>query len=566
MRHLGNWRAAFFFPSTLALVVWPGAVLAPGGGENARTAWFEQARFGMFIHWGIYSVLGRGEWVMHQEKIPVAEYEKLGFQFNPTEYNPREWAALAREAGMKYITVTTKHHDGFCMFASELTDYDCLSTPAKRDFIGELVEACRAEGLRIMFYYSLLDWHHPHYVPKPKWVEDPPGHQRDFSRYLDYMFGQIRELCLKYKPDGIWFDGGWEHSAEEWRSEELMRMIRELLPNAIVNNRSRLPGDFDTPEQRIPAAPVRRGQERRLWETCMTINNHWGYAAADHNHKSVRQLIHNLVDIVSKGGNYLLNVGPMPNGKIQPEFVVRLRQMGAWLKVNGESIYGTQPSPFRTLPGGGCTVKGNRLYLHVFDWLTEPLVLEGLQNRVKAAYLLRDRTPIEVRQEGTRLTILPAALVPDPYDTVIAVEVEGTPKVDLAIRPAADGSIDLPARFAEVHGQTARYEFGPERDNIGFWTDPSDWVSWDFLVTQAGTYRVEITYACGPGQEGSEYALVVGEQQLTGKVKNTGGWGKFVTETLGELTLAEGRYTLAVKPLTKPHGAVMNLQGVRLRR
>jgi len=537
------------------------------GQPEARLAWFQEAKFGMFIHWGVYLVLGRWEWVMHNERVPIPTYEQLVPQFNPKEYRPKEWAQLAKEAGMRYIAVTTKHHDGFCMFDSALTDYDCMSTPARRDFIGELVEACRAEGLKVMFYYSLLDWHHPHYVPRPKWVEDPPGHQRDFSRYLDYMFGQIRELCTKYRPDGIWFDGGWEHPAAEWRAEELIRMIRELLPNAIVNNRAGLPGDFDTPEQHIPAAPMGRRAPRRLWETCMTINNHWGYHATDHNHKSVRQLVHNLVDIVSKGGNDLLNVGPKPDGTIQEEHGVRLRQMGAWLRVHGEAIYGAEPNPFLRLPPplGGCTVKGNRLFLHFFDWPTEPVRLDGLQNRVRAAYLLRDGTPVEVRQEEDHLLLLPTPLLPDPYDTVVVLEVEGTPQVETFLRPRPDGSLDLHARFAEVHGETARYESGGGKDNIGFWTNEKDWVSWDFALEKGGTYEVLLTYACEPGSEGSEFEVVVGQQRLTGTIEATKSWTDFRSISLGRLSLEPGRYTLSVRPLRKPRLAVMNLQRILLK-
>jgi alpha-L-fucosidase len=538
---------------------------------RARTAWFEEARFGMFIHWGVYSLLGRGEWVMYNERIQVPDYEKLYPQFNPTEFNAAEWVALAKEAGMRYIVITTKHHDGFCMFDSALTDYTIRHTPFQRDVIGELTRECQRQGVKIGYYHSLLDWHHPDYLPRRPWeVETRPAAQADFSRFIQYLHGQLRELCTNYgKIDVIWFDGGWEHSPEEWRSAEMVAMIRQLQPQVIINDRSGLPEDFSTPEQQVPAAAM----AGRLWETCMTINDHWGYARDDHNHKSVRQLVQTLVDIASKGGNLLLNVGPTPQGTIQPEHVARLRQMGAWLKIHGESIYGTQASPFPTAPPWGrLTVRPrsaenplrSRLYLHVFDWPTEPILLSGLQNQVLGAFLLRDGQPIPFLQAGLELTLDPPPLVPDPYDTVLVLEIEGIPAVDRSIHAAADGSLVLPAAQATVHGSTARYESGPERDNIGFWVDPKDTVSWEFTPARAGVYRVDITYACEPGTGGSEFLVAIGDRQLAGTVRDTGGWGQFITETLGEITLPEGRQTLTVIPQSMPHGAVMNLQRITL--
>ncbi len=532
------------------------------GAPNDRLAWWKEARFGMFIHWGVYSIPGRGEWVMFNEKIPIPEYEKLYPQFNPTKYNPDEWVRLAKEAGMRYIVVTTKHHDGFCMFDSALTDYDCMSTPAKRDFIGDLVTACRRQGMRIMFYYSLLDWHHPHYVPRPAWVEDPPGHQRDFNKYLEYMFGQIRELCEKYKPDGIWFDGGWEHPPQDWRAEELLKMIWRILPNAVINDRTGLPADFSTPEQYVPE----RGMGQRLWETCMTINNSWGYNRYDHGHKSVRQLIQTLVDVASKGGNFLLNVGPMPTGEIQPEFVVRLKQMGAWLKEFGEAIYGTEGSPFpqHRPPINGCTVKGNRLFLHLFEYPTDKVELRGLKTKVKKAYLMRDKTPVGFKQKDISLILDCPPVIPDPYDTIVVLELEGKPEVDWAVSQSETGEVNLPAKLAQVHGATARYESGDGKDNIGYWTDVNDWVSWDFILEKGGEFDVEITYACERGSGGSEFLVQVADQTLQGKVEETGSWTQFVTKMLGAVSLKRGRYTLAVRPVTKPGGAVMNLQRIRL--
>ena len=537
------------------------ASAAPSGSATPdRLAWFKEAKFGMFIHWGIYAVLGRGEWIMHNERIPKHEYEKLVSQFNPVRFNAREWARLAVEAGMRYVTFTTKHHDGFCMFDSALTDYDIMSTPFKRDVLAELVRAWREAGLRVMFYYSLLDWHHPHYVPRPKWQTDPPGHKRDFRKYLEYAFGQIRELCEKYRPDGIWFDGGWEHPAEEWHARELIETIRSIIPNAIVNNRARYDGDFDTPEQHI-------GQFRvdRPWESCITLGTQWAWKPNDRI-KPPEECIRLLVECVGRGGNLLLNVGPKPDGTIQREFVARLRKIGAWMKVNGESIYGAEGTPFWPLPRwvDGCTVKGNKLYLHFFDWPTEPVVIEGLLNDVRRVYLLRDGADVPFKKQGDRLAFEPIPLLPDPYDTVVVVELVGPPKVDTAIRQAEDGTVILPARRANIHGATARYECGGGKDNIGFWTNPKDWVSWEFVVKRGGRFEVEITYACDRGTGGAEYVVEVDGRRLRGTVKETGSWTKFVTEKLGEISLPAGRFVLSVKPVRMPGYAVMNLKQIVL--
>ncbi len=511
-----------------------------------RLQWFDEARFGMFIHWGIYSVLGRGEWVMNNEQIPIAEYEPLREEFNPTEFDADEWVALAKAAGQKYITFTSKHHDGFCMFDSKLTRYDSMDAPCHRDFCGELVEACHRQGVKISFYHSLLDWHHPDY-------------KTNLPKYVEYAKGQLRELCTNYgRIDGIWFDGGWEHSAAEWRSQELIEMIRELQPGIVVNNRAGWDGDFETPEQNVPPGPL----AGRPWESCITINDHWGYAKDDQNHKSVTDLVRLLVDIASKGGNLLLNVGPMPTGEIQPEFVQRLHGVGEWMTRHGESIYGTQAGPFHTLPWGRSTHKGSKLYLHVFEWPRRTLVLEGLKSNVRSARILGGEE-IRFTQRDEKLRVRVPSEMPDPIDTVIVVECEGEPEADVAIRPRDDGSFLLDAAHAVVHGATARYEDkGP---NIGFWTDPEDWVSWEIRVPAAGTYAVSISYACQPGTAGATYELIAGKEKLAGTVAETGSWEDFVTETLGTLTLEEGTQMVKVVPREMPRYAVMNLKEIVLR-
>ena len=525
---------------------------------SARLRWFEEARFGMFVHWGIYSILGRGEWVMHNEKIPVAEYEKLQAQFNPTEFDAEEWVALAKAAGMKYLTITSKHHDGFCMFDSKLTNYTSMHAPAKRDLIGELTRACQKAGIKISYYYSLLDWHHPDY-------------KTDLPKYVEYAKGQLRELCANYgKIDGIWFDGGWEHSAEEWHSKELCEMIRQLQPGILINNRSRYDGDFVTPEQHVPGGQRRPGESP--FEVCMTINGSWGYNAGDNRWKSKEQLVQMIADIAHKGGNLLLNVGPMPNGKIQDQAIDRLLWIGDWMRVNGESIYGTEAGPFRTLPFGRCTRKGSTLYVHVFDWPRQPLVLERLKTEITSAKLLRDGREVEVTKVGEWDPLSnaegPALVLPqenlDPLDTVVVVELAGPPEVDNAIRPAADGSITLGASLAEIHGSTARYE--SDKDCIGYWVNLQDWVSWEFVAPKAGKYAVEITYATEKGCGGGEWEIRLGEGRLPGQCKETGAWTTFSTEPVeGTLEVKQGKNALSVIPASIAYVAVMNLQSIVLR-
>jgi len=507
---------------------------------------FQEMRFGMFVHWGIYSILGRGEWVMNNEKIPIAEYEPLQKQFNPAEFNADEWVSLAKEAGQKYLTFTSKHHDGFCMFDSALTDYTSMHAPCHRDFCGELVRACRKQGLKIMFYYSLLDWHHSDY-------------QTNLPKYLGYCHGQVRELCTKYGPiDGIWFDGGWEHSAEEWQAQKLVTMIRQLQPNAVINDRSRYDGDFGTPEQQVPGGP-----QASPWESCITINNSWGHNAGDRGFKSAPDIVRMLVDIVGKGGNLLLNAGPLPTGRIPVAQAYRLRQVGEWMKANGESIYGCTASPFPSTPWGRCTVKGNRLYVHLFDWPEVPVALSGLQTPIKSAFVLRGRQPVKVDAGGGEPTLALPEIVPDLIDTVVVVELDGPPKIDTAIRAAADGTFTLPARLATVHGTTARYE--DRGQNIGYWTDKSDWVSWEIVAPEDGSYAVQITLACEKGTGGSTYTIEAGESKVEGTVKETESWTDFATIDLGALALTKGRIMVAAKPKTMPGFAVMNLQRIVLK-
>ncbi|MCS7104046.1 MAG: alpha-L-fucosidase [Thermofilaceae archaeon] len=386
--------------------------------EN-RLKWFSEARFGMFIHWGIYALLGRGEWVMYLERIPKDEYAQLAHKFRAEQFDPVEWAAMARDAGMRYMVLTSRHHDGFSLFDTKFSEFKSTKTPANIDIIAEYVEACRSAGLKVGLYYSLLDWRWDAYWKGP--VNDPKG----WGSFLEYVHGQLEELCSSYgRIDVLWFDGNWPYTAQDWRAQELLDKIRRLQPQIIVNNRTGLPGDFETPEQHVPwwSPP------RRAWETCMTMNDSWGYFEGDRNWKSPRQIINTLVTIVSMGGNLLLNVGPRGDGSFPPEAVEILSHIGEWMRVNGESIYGASGAPF-TSSVGPVTAKGRTAYIHALRWPGSRITVARVGNSVLSAHLLADGRKVKFRQEGDRVFLegLPPA-PPDPYDAVIKFELDSEPK------------------------------------------------------------------------------------------------------------------------------------------
>ena len=381
--------------------------------------WFRDAKFGMFIHFGLYSILGRREWVMYNERIPVSEYRKLMKHFNPRETAVDEWCNLAKEAGMKYVVLTTRHHDGFSLFDTKVSDFNSVNSAAKRDIVAEFVDACRRHGLRIGFYYSLLDWRWEAY-----W--DGPKNKEKWEKFIEYVHTQVIELMSNYgKIDILWYDGGWPYTAEDWRSEELNDKVRKLQPDILINNRSGLPEDFDTPEQYVPSK-----KPERMWETCMTINDSWGYCKGDNNWKTVKQLIITLVDIVSKGGNFLLNIGPREDGSVPYPLTERLHAIGKWLKINGESIYGTRVgSVTGSWHLGFITQKEETVYIHVTKWPGKQVRIPGITGTVLDAYLLADKEPVKVYEKNGILYIdgLPEEPL-DPYDTVIVVKFANVPQ------------------------------------------------------------------------------------------------------------------------------------------
>ncbi len=369
-----------------------------------RILWWQEARFGMFVHWGLYSQLGRHEWVMNRERIPMTEYEPLANSWHPQERPAREWAKLARQAGMKYIVMTTKHHEGFCLWDTRQTDYNSMKHGPHRDLVQEFVDACREFGLKIGFYYSMMDWHHPDGVNCYK--DEAARH-----RFLDFTQGCVRELCSNYgKIDILWYDVSWPlESPERWESYEMNQMVRQLQPDILINDRSLIDEDFGTPEEHVTAA-----KPGRAWEACMTFNGSWGYMPISPDWHSSREVVEMLRKAASGDGNLLLNIGPAPDGSVPPEAIERLTQVGKWIETYGEALYGNVDRADMTLDlamlTGSWSLKGKTAYYWCNRWPGTELAIGGLVSRVKKASLIATGEPINFDQSENRLVLrgLPA--------------------------------------------------------------------------------------------------------------------------------------------------------------
>jgi alpha-L-fucosidase len=476
-----------------------------------RIAWWEEARFGMFIHWGLYAVPqgiwkgkeieGIGEWIQFRAQIPVAEYEKLCKKFNPVDFNAREWVALAKEAGMKYLVITSKHHDGFAMFKSKASGYNIVdATPFKRDPMKELAKACKAAGIKLCFYYSQdQDWHEP----------GGRGNSWDFGRLTDEAFAgylkekvkpQLEEILTQYGDIGlIWFDTPGIITKKQ--SLDLKRFVHKLQPNCLVSGRvGHDVGDYGSMgDNMIPA-----GRVKGYWETPATMNDTWGFKKNDKNWKSTKDLLILLVDLASKGVNYLLNVGPTAKGKIPPASVKRLKEIGAWMKKNGEAIYGTHPNPFPyEFDWGRITWKPGKLYLHFYRWPGKSFVLKGLKSPVTKAYLLADkRRKLDVVQskDGSpkehRLELSSLGAKTDKHVSVAVLEIEGEPKVDKMLMQQPDGAVHLPGHMAKIIPGKADTAMGLDRSGILVgWTDVKSAALWEFRASEPGRFAVSVSTA-----------------------------------------------------------------------
>jgi len=554
--------------------------LDPHAGEtkaqrDRRMKWFREARFGMFIHWGLYAVPagewngqpigGIGEWIMNRAKIPVADYAALAPRFNPTRFDAEQWAQLAQDAGMKYLVITAKHHEGFAMFPSRASTFNISdATPFKRDPLAELDAACRKRGIKFGLYYSQAqDWHQPGGAAYGNhWDKAQDG---DLHAYVQKIAApQVSEILSRYKPVVLWWD-----TPVDMSREDIVALTAGFAqnPQLIANNRlgNGVKGDTETPEQFVPA----QGFPGRDWETCMTINDTWGFKKDDTNFKSAESLTRNLIDIASKGGNYLLNVGPDASGVIPAPEAERLRAVGAWLRRNGASIYATTPSPYKRLPfEGRATVKGNTLFLNVFKWPEGGLTLGGLHTQIRGVRVVATGEKLRVLAYDTALSLSrPAKL--DDISTTIALDLAGPPVVtepEMLIAPQPDGAFRLGALEATLQGEGIKTE-GGDKGNIGYWTSAADSVSWKIAAPAAGKYLVSLEYACEPGSENSTFSIEVDGKDagLRGSVPATASWSDYKTLTLdGTLALEAGRHTLRLKPIAKPGLAVMNLRAISL--
>jgi len=539
--------------------------------RDERMEWWREARFGLFIHWGVYSVPagiyngerinGIGEWILLRGKIPVNEYKAFASDFNPVKYDPKAWVKMAKDAGMKYIVITAKHHDGFALFDSKVSDWDIAdASPYGKDLLKPLVKAAKKEGIKIGFYYSQAqDWTHPGgaksgYNEGKYWDEAQAG---SFDDYLkDIAYPQVKEILTNYDIDILWWD------TPRWMNKERAELLRPLIslkPGLITNNRlgGGYKGDSDTPEQHVPAT----GIEGRDWEVCMTMNNTWGYKSYDDNWKSTEDLLHKLIDIASKGGNFLLNIGPKPDGTIPQESIDRLAEIGAWMKTNSESIYGTVASPFRRPWWGRCTRKEldkgiNRLYLQVFDWPKDGKLYIPVNNEAIQCYSLSDESQIfEVEKTKKGLLVRLTGEAPDEFSSVIVLDIKGSPDVpnqnissneigELTLKPE-ESDLENRGYVATNHAELVRDK---ELSYIT-WKETRSWMEWPVEIGEAKEFDMYITLASDTPD--NMIIIEIGKEEIEFELPDTKGLDNFIRSKIGSVLIPAGISTIKVKARSK---------------
>lgn len=544
---------------------------------------FADRKFGLFIHWGLYSILGRGEWVLFNEKLPAEQYEALRHQFTGEKFDSDAIADLAATAGMKYVVLTAKHHDGFCLYDSALTDYTSVRSAAGRDFIGELAEACRSRDLGFHPYYSLWDWRHPDFVP-----DDPDRWQG----YLDYYQGQVRELCTNYGPlSGMWFDPGGGQGPD-YDFKRTADIVHELQPDAAVMSWDYWIGEhtfkrltrLDDHGHHMLRGDVAQSLESVLFEACETINDSWGYNATDKNYKSVGTLLGLLVDVVGRGGNLLLNIGPYADGSVDTESVARLREIGRWLKDNGDALYGTRAQLHPRINGEGYTItRENHAYFllrnlaPLLDRLSEtsdPLeTLEGVaevrfngvRSQVESVHAKGKPTSLDFSQDGTKLAVSVPRKALRWRHFVLDVETRGKAEVDLDIRPEPDGSLvcnaEVAAIFTSSPGEPGYYA---DRDRIGNWNHADAKLVWLARIEREGDYRVTLDYSCDKTAAGSPYEIRIGDSLICQTTTATDSWTDFALADVGTVHLPTGNVQVEIKALKLLTYAFVDLRSIRL--
>jgi len=554
---------------------------APQGVQDDRLAWFREARFGMFVHWGPYSELagewngqqirvGRNaEWIMNFLNIPASEYREVARGFNPVRFDAEEYVRLAKAAGMRYLVFTAKHHDGFAMYHSKVSAYNIVDwTPFKRDPLRELSEACARAGIRFCIYYSHSeDWDDPD-AGGPLHVDRKMP--TNYERYLERKsMPQVEELLTHYGPIGlVWFDRGIFTTEQ---AQAFVDLVRRTQPACLINGRvgnyaHELMGDYQNMNDNgMPAGGIEED-----WETPQTLNKTWGYSRFDTEWKRPEDIVRRLVEIVSKGGNYVLNIGPRGDGSIPEASVAILEKVGEWMQKNGESIHGAKASPFPELPWGRCTVKGNLLYLHVF---TRPadgtLELPGLRNKVRKAFLLEDPgVKLESSNQGPSVRISLPSFPSDAIATVVALELDGPPRVDPpVIAEKAGAPVVLDYLSAVTSGNTVKRFNRRGQFHISKWTGPDDQASWRVRFLQPGRYRVHLVCAGAFGRPTGSFVFSAGVQNIQVESPPASDWYQYVTLDAGVLDIAAaGEQELVLRPARELGQDVMYFRSIKLER